>query len=120
MNVSSICYEATIIFLAQKIPNKFPNFLWVMPHIPKGSYRCKAAGDAAGGKGRRRATGGVAPDPELPPVSTRERSSAIRGASSSSSPELPSEWLPVLDMLAGARDWTDWGKRSVRERSEVS
>lgn len=72
---------------------------------------------------RRRAIGGVALDPELPPVSTHERSSAIQSASSSSSPELPSEWLPVLDMLVGPRDWTDWGKGSVGsgvERSEVS
>ena len=69
-----------------------------------------------GGKGRHRhrrwrdeRQGGIAPDQELPPISTRERSNAIRSASSSSSPELPSEWLPVLDMVVGAWDLADWG-----------
>ena len=60
-------------------------------------------------------TGGVAPNPDLPPVSTRERSSVIQSASSSSSLKLPSEWLLVLDMLAGARDLTDWGNESIRK-----
>ena len=69
---------------------------------------------------RRWAAGGLAPDPELPPVSTRECSSAIWSASSSSSPELSSEWMPVLDMLAGARDWTDWENGRAGERSEES
>ena len=31
-------YEATPIFIAQKIPRKFPNILWVMPHLPMQKY----------------------------------------------------------------------------------
>lgn len=57
--------------------------------------------------------GGIAQDSELPPVLYHERSSVILTANSSSSPKLPSEWLLVLDMLAGTKDFVDWGNGSV-------
>ena len=34
MNIFSFCYEATLVFLALKIPNEFQNILWFMPHLP--------------------------------------------------------------------------------------
>ena len=38
MLLCSLSYEATPIFIAQKIPRKFPNILCVMPHLPMQKY----------------------------------------------------------------------------------
>jgi hypothetical protein len=38
MTILSLSYEATLIFMAPKIPRKFPNILWIMPHIPMQKY----------------------------------------------------------------------------------
>ena len=38
MLLFSLSYEATPIFIALKIPRKFPNILWVMPHLPMQKY----------------------------------------------------------------------------------
>jgi hypothetical protein len=38
MTVFSISYEATLIFIAQKILRKFSNILWIMPHLPMQKY----------------------------------------------------------------------------------
>jgi len=38
MPIFSLSFEATLIFIAPKIPRKFPNILWIMPHLPMQKY----------------------------------------------------------------------------------
>jgi hypothetical protein len=38
MPLFSLSSKATPIFIAQKNPRKFPNILWVMPHLPMQKY----------------------------------------------------------------------------------